>query len=131
MRVFRTRGSRRSHAKQLHRAEALNLTPVKNVQAVVERLTANEVIINYPTIMRPWIAGWVKRFGGPEGRVQTKKLQLDALGTEVWDLVDGKRSVRQVIQAFAAKHQLQPKEAEVAVTRFIRELGQRGLIGLC
>lgn len=59
-----------------------------------------------------------------------KKLQLDALGTEVWDLIDGRRSVRKIIQRFAETHRLHPREAEVSVTRFLRELGKRGLIGL-
>jgi hypothetical protein len=58
-----------------------------------------------------------------------KKLHLDEMGTAVWDLMDGRRSVRRVIQGFATKYQLHLKEAEVAVTRFLRELGKRGLIG--
>jgi hypothetical protein len=72
----------------------------------------------------------VKRFGGPDDYVQTKTLELDKLGSSVWDLLDGKRSIRQLIQIFAETHQLQFREAEVAVTQFIRELGRRGLIGL-
>jgi hypothetical protein len=45
-------------------------------------------------------------------------------------MVDGSRSVRQIIQIFAETHRLENREAEVSVTRFIRELGQRGLLGL-
>jgi hypothetical protein len=59
-----------------------------------------------------------------------KKLQLDALGTEVWELLDGGTRVRDVIRQFAARHRLQQRETELAVTRFLRELGKRGLIGL-
>jgi hypothetical protein len=71
-----------------------------------------------------------KRLGGSGKIVQTKKLQLDSMGTAVWDLVDGSRSVRRIVQIFAEAHRLENKEAEVSVTSFIRELGQRGLIGL-
>ena len=56
-----------------------------------------------------------------------KKIELDELGTEVWDLLDGRRSVRHLIKSFAGTHQLEPREAEVSVTQFIRELGRRGL----
>jgi hypothetical protein len=35
-----------------------------------------------------------------------------------------------MIQIFAETHRLEKKEAEVSVTQFIRELGQRGLLGL-
>ena len=80
--------------------------------------------------MRPVFAGLVKRFGGPEVQTQIKKLQLDELGTSVWKLMDGKRSVRQLVEMFGGTHQLEPREAEVSVTQFIRELGRRVLIGM-
>ena len=60
----------------------------------------------------------------------TRKLQLDELGTQVWDLIDGRITVQSLIQRFADNYQLQLKEAEVSVTRFLRELGQRGIVGL-
>ena len=114
----------------LTRDESLEFTPVKNLQIKEVRLKTGDVQIEYPLAMRPWIAALARRLGAPQDRVRTRKLQLDALGTAVWDLMDGERSVRQIIKAFAATHQLQTKEAEVSVTRFIRELGKRGLIGL-
>jgi hypothetical protein len=126
MRVFK----KKPKGPAISRAEALDRIPVKNVQITEDQLETGEVLIGYPVTMRPFFATLVKRFGGPEEQVQTKKLQLDTLGSSVWDLLDGKRSVRQLIQIFAETHQLQPREAEVAVTQFIRELGRRGLIGL-
>ena len=86
--------------------------------------------MEYPLTVRPWLAAVAKRLGGSREIVQTKKLQLDAMGTAVWDLVDGNRSVRRIVQIFAEVHRLENKEAEVSVTSFIRELGQRGLLGL-
>ena len=97
---------------------------------VVGELETGEVVIEYPLIVRPLIAAVAKRLGGLQDRKQTRKLQLDALGTSVWDLVDGKRSVRTIIQIFAKAHRLENREAEVSVTSFIRQLGQRGLLGL-
>ena len=126
MRVFK----KRPQKPQISRAEALKCTPVINSQVVADRLETGVVQIRYPVTIRPFFATWVKRFGGPDNYVQTKMLELDELGSSVWDLIDGKRSVRQLIQIFAETHQLQFREAEVAVTQFIRELGRRGLIGL-
>ena len=126
MRVFK----KKPKGPTISRAEALNRIPVKNIQITEERLETGEVLIGYPVTIRPFFASLAKRFGGSENQVQIKKLQLDTLGSSVWDLLDGKRSVRQLIQIFAETHQLQPREAEVAVTQFIRELGRRGLIGL-
>ena len=114
----------------MSRVEALAHTPVKSLNITEVRMDSGEVIIEYPLVVRPWIAAVAKRLGAPQDRKQTKKLQLDAMGTSVWDLMNGRRTVRRIIQIFAATHRLNKREAEVSVTRFIRELGRRGLLGL-
>jgi hypothetical protein len=126
MRVFK----KKSKEPVISRAEALERIPVKNIQITETRLETGEVVISYPVTMRPFFAGLVRRLGGPEVQMQMKKLQLDELGTSVWDMVNGKSSVRQLVERFAKIHQLEAREAEVSVTQFIRELGRRGLIGL-
>ena len=127
MKVFR----KKPVARHLSRVQALGHKPVKSRKISETRLETGEVIIEYPLAVRPLIAAVARRLGKTgEDLIQIKKLQLDALGTSVWDLVDGSRSVRQIIQIFAETHRLENREAEVSVTRFIRELGQRGLLGL-
>jgi len=126
MKVFRKKAA----VSHLSRRQALEYRPVKSCQISELRLESGEVVIEYPLSVRPWIAAVAKRLGGSQNRKQTKKLQLDAMGTSVWDLVDGKRSVRMIIQIFAKAHRLENREAEVSVTSFIRQLGQRGLLGL-
>ncbi len=127
MKVFK----KKPVARHLSRLQALAHKPVKSRQISEIRLETGEVIIEYPLAVRPLIAAVARRLGKTgEDLVQIKKLQLDALGTSVWDLVDGSRSVRQIIKIFAETHRLENREAEVSVTRFIRELGQRGLLGL-
>ena len=126
MKVFR----KKRKENRVDRAAAFKFVPVKNTQITEERLENGEILIQYPVTMRPWIAGLVKRFSGSQEELRTKPLQLDQLGTEVWELIDGSRSVRRIIEMFAETHQLQIREAEVAVSQFIRLLGQRGLIGL-
>ena len=126
MKVFK----RKKAGAQISRTAALSATPVKNREVDEVRLDTGEVLLSYPVILRPWVAAVIRRLGGPSAKAQTKKLQLDALGTSVWDLLDGRRSVNQIIHRFAQTHQIQDREAEVAVTRFLRDLGRRGLIGL-
>jgi hypothetical protein len=126
MRLFK----KKPKGPTISRAEALNRIPSKNLQIREERLDSGEVVIHYPVTIRPFFAGLAKRVGGSEAQVQTRKLQLDELGTSVWAMIDGNCSVRQLISIFATSHQLEPREAEVAVTQFLRELGRRGLIGM-
>ncbi|MGD9302581.1 MAG: PqqD family protein [Desulfobacterales bacterium] len=126
MKVFRKKPA----TGRMNRLEALAHKPVKSQQITETRLETGEVVIEYPMTVRPLIAAVARRLGKSQELVQTKKLQLDALGTSVWDLVDGNRSVRGMIKIFADTHRLENREAEVSVTQFIRELGKRGLIGL-
>jgi hypothetical protein len=124
--------SRKKHKRKpnLSRTQALDCTPVKNTYVQATRLDTGEVLLTYPAAMRPWIAGLIRRFGRASEGAMTRKLQLDELGTQVWDLIDGSINVKSLIQRFADNYQLQLKEAEVSVTRFLRELGRRGIIGL-
>lgn len=115
---------------KLSRSEALGFRPVKSRHITEKRLGGHEVIIEYPITVKPWVSALLQRFGGRSEPVRTKKLQLDELGTAVWDMVDGQRSVREIVAEFADIHRLERKEAEVSVTHFLRMLGQRGLIGM-
>ncbi len=112
------------------RTEALKFTPVKSTRIQESRLETGVILLTYPVDIKPWVDRIAKRFGKKESKPIEKKLQLDELGTAVWGQINGERSVRQVIQRFAKKYQLHTKEAEVSVTRFLRELGRRGIIGL-
>jgi len=126
MRFFK----KKSKGRELTRAQAFKSIPIKSAQAEEVRLDNGEVLLTYPVKIKPWFTRFIRTPGGPSERTLTKKLQLDALGTEVWDRIDGRRSVQRVIQGFAGEHNLHRKEAEVAVTQFLRDLGKRGLIGL-
>jgi len=126
MRVFK----KKPKGPPISRAVALDHIPVKNVQITEDRLETGVIVISYPVTIRSFFSGLLKRFGAPQNRIQMKKLELDELGTSVWDLMDGKSSVRQLVKIFGQTHKLEPREAEVSVTLFIRELGRRGLIGM-
>ena len=112
------------------RSEAFKFTPVKSTRIQESRLETGVILLTYPVDIKPWVDRIAKRFGKKESKPIEKKLQLDELGTAVWGQINGERPVRQVIQWFAKKYQLHTKEAEVSVTRFLRELGRRGIIGL-
>lgn len=126
MKVFKNR----HRQSPVSRSQALDCRPAKSLHIAETRLENGEVLLEYPLTVKPWIAALARRFGGPTQPVHTKKLQLDAMGSAVWDLVDGNRSVRRIVQIFAETHRLENREAEVSVTTFIKQLGQRGLLGL-
>ena len=59
MRVFK----KRPKANSISRAHALAYTPVKSIQIKEVRLETGEVLIEYPTSVRPLIAAVAKRLG--------------------------------------------------------------------
>jgi len=121
------KADRRAH---ISRADALGCTPVKNRHVRESHLESGEVVVHYPVAVHPWLARLARFLGKAAASPRNGKLQLDALGSAVWEMIDGERSLRRIVAAFAAAHQLEAREAEIAVTQFVRELGRRGLIGL-
>jgi len=116
---------------KLTRAQAMACVPVKGGLVQESRLESGEILLAYPDYKQPWFTKIIRRLGRPgDSKVRIKKLQLDTLGTSVWELLDGRRSVQQLIELFADKYNLHPKEAEVSVSQFLRALGRRDLIGL-
>jgi len=71
---------------------------------------------------------WQRWLGGSKRMRRT--FELDALGKEVYDACDGRNNVEDIITGFAETHNLSLPEAEMSVTRFLRMLVQRGLVGI-
>jgi hypothetical protein len=114
----------------LTRGEALGCIPVKSRHVREQRLESGEVLVFYPVTVRPWMAKLARWLGFGDSPPRTAKLQLDKIGSAVWAMLDGQTPLSRIAAAFAEHHRLERKEAEVAITQFIRELGRRGLIGL-
>jgi len=127
MRLF---GTKKESGGSLSREDALGCRPIKNPEVIETRLDSGVVLLRYPMRIRPWIKALACRLGAGDPAPALRKLQLDILGTEVWNLMDGSRTVGDVIQVFARQYHLPYREAEMSVTLFIRHLGRRGLIGL-
>ncbi len=88
-----------------------------------------DVLIEYPLRLGPFFRGVLEKFSGGAPLSQaTRKLQLDGLGSRVWQSIDGRKSVREIIEEFATASTMTRQEAETSVTMFLRELGRRGLI---
>lgn len=103
----------------------LNSRPARNEQLSWERTEAGEVQI---TIQRQdtWKVRLLSKvFYIPKER----KITLDAIGTEVWQLCTGRATVGQIIEALADRYQLNRKEAEVSLLSYLKTLGQKRFIG--
>ena len=112
------------------RDQALGCVPVRNPQIDEQKNDNGEICLTYQVRIRPWFQNIVQKITGRADDLITRKLQLDALGTSVWGMINGQRKAREIIDAFQKTHKLNRREAEISVTTFLKELGKRGLIVL-
>jgi hypothetical protein len=71
----------------------------------------------------------LQRWLGASDRCE-RTYALDALGREVYEQCDGKRSVRDIAAAFAERHTVSLAEAEYSVTAYLRTLTAKGLVAM-
>ena len=113
----------------LDRQQALACTPIRNPE-VEEIETPDGILLRYPVEIKPWFQSIFKRVSNRDSNIVIRRLQLDALGTSVWQMVDGKHNVADITEQFRKTHQLGTREAELSVTGFLKDLGSRSLIAM-
>ena len=74
--------------------------------------------------------GWRARIAGWLGYDYSKKVVLDKVGTAYYELVDGQRTSRQIIDALSSSTDLSRDDLARHVLLFTRALMTRGLIAL-
>lgn len=119
-------GLRSRRRPRLSRAQALRALPIRNPHLSTKRNERDEL-----TLIVPRRQDWVGRllsliFIVPKERA----VVLDAVGEDVWALCDGEHTVAQLVKQVGEKYKLNPREAEVSLTDYLRQLGKRNLIGL-
>jgi hypothetical protein len=106
------------------------MIPVRNTEVEETPIPDDLIRLSYPLAIKPWFGQLAEKVGMWDKRPMIKHLELDEMGTFVWQLIDGEHSVRQIAEEFTRHYQVQPREAELSVTAFIKTIGQRGIIGL-
>lgn len=109
----------------LTRAQCLQATPRISGGVHLERTPAGEPVL----LVERQVSEDSSRFGRKMfGKMGPRQLILDDLGTYVFGLIDGERTVREISSRFAEEHSLHPREAETSVTAFLNLLVQRNAI---
>lgn len=103
----------------------LSSRPARNEAVDWERNDSGEVRITI-TRQETWkIRLLSKLFYIPRKR----NITLDEVGTEVWQMCDGRTTVGQMIQSLSEKYQLNRKEAEVSLLEYLKTLAQKRFVG--
>lgn len=114
----------------ISRAEALKMVPVRNTEVTETAISGGLIQLSYPLAVKPWFGQLAEKVGLWDKRPMIKHIELDEMGTFVWTQINGDQSVQQIADAFVKEYEVQPREAELSVTAFIKTIGQRGIIGL-
>jgi len=130
------RRKKKPETPPLRRSEFLSLKPMRSPLVEWEKNEKGEVTITLP-LKKLRESEKLKRktskstrilstlFPGPE----EKQIQLDKIGSIVWELCDGKRTTKKIVDYLCQKYKLLPREAEVSLSSYLNSLAKRGLIG--
>ena len=105
----------------------LEARPVRNAAACVTDTSEEAITIRVkrasPWYMAPPVS-WIVPMRSE------RELVLDRMGTRIWRLCDGERTVETIVERFAEQHGLSFHEARVAVTNYLKLLVQRGALAI-
>lgn len=132
----RLRRRKKPKGPSLSRSEFLSIRPVRNPIVEWEKNEKGEIRVIIPlkkikekaeerkkTRTRRWDL-FSRMF--PEPR--EKRIQLDEVGSAVWELCDGKRTAKEIVEFLCQKYKLMPREAEISLSTYLSSLVKRGLI---
>jgi len=132
--IFGKLRRKKPKAPRLARSDFLRLKPVRNPMVEWKRDEEGKVRITIPLKKlssqdegrKRRRIGFLFRFF-PEPK--EKRIQLDEIGSDVWELCDGERTVKDIVDHLCEKYKLLPMEVEVPLNRYLDSLVKRGLIG--
>ena len=109
----------------------LGAIPVRNPTVEWARETRDE---SRPNIALLRIPRRADKFGNRIAKLfklpAYRKLELDEIGSDVWEMCDGTISVDAVTRAICTKYRLNRRQAEASVTAYLRMLAERRLVAL-
>jgi hypothetical protein len=111
--------------KEIDRRQSLAGIPVRNPDVTV--FDDEDDGRAFVKVKVPRGPHFLDRFRPP---VIDKRYELDALGCFVLKCVDGQRSARDIVNAFATEYGVNRREAELSVVSFLKMLMQRQIISI-
>ena len=106
-------------------AAMLRAVPVRNRLVRSEERVGQALVLRTP-VRRSWYMrrplSWILPFS------ESRAVELDRLGAEVWERCDGVSNAETIIEEFAERHRLSFHEARLSVMEFLRHLVQRGFL---
>ena len=84
------------------------------------------VLLKIPRMRSKWADLAAKWLQVPD----FKKIELDEIGSDVWEMCDGAHNVEAIAKAIGTAYRLNKRQAEVSVTAYMKMLAERRLLGI-
>jgi hypothetical protein len=116
---------------KVSRGEVLGARPVRHPGVEWERGRVDleqppTVLLRVPRRSDRWGEFVARIFRLPSHR----KIELDEMGSDVWEMCDGTLTVDALTRAVCAKYHLNRRQGEASVTAYMRMLAERRLLAL-
>ena len=109
----------------LSRDQALQSRPVRNPHLEWERVDGGDIHLRIARRKDRVARMLCWAFRAPDH----KEIVLDEVGSDIWELCDGDRSVDAIVNVTSKKYKLTRRECETSVAAYLKMLGDRKLIG--
>ena len=113
------------------RSEVLAARPFRNPAVTWAREVRDE---NAPPIALLRIPRRKDKMGNLMAKIfrlpEFRRMELDEIGSDVWELCDGETSVETLTKAVCDRYKLNRRQAETSVTAYLKMLAERNLIAL-
>jgi len=116
--------SRRKKRQPIDRRRSLESIPAVNEGVTAHENDGGELVL---VVSLERGTGLLARFQPP---VMEKRVKLDELGAFVFQQIDGKRTTREIIDAFASHYRVNHREAELSCVQFLKSLVTRRVISI-
>lgn len=110
---------------KIGREAMFNSKPVRNDRLEWEKNETGEVVVTLKRDTSWKVRALSKLFWIPD----KKTMVLDQIGTQVWEMCDGRTTVEAMIRRLSQSHKLNLKEAEISLVAYLKKLGEKGLLG--
>jgi len=118
---------RRKKPPTISREQMLGSRVAPNTGLRVTRDDRGLVTLGVPMQPSPllrWFPKLAKRSLGD------RRIQLDEVGSFVWDMCNGKTPVLEMIEKLSDRYKMNPKESAVALTSYLSTLTKKGLVSM-
>jgi len=119
--------SRKKKEPAISREQMLRSVVLPNPNIGVEKNEGGLVRLSVPTPPSPLVR-WFPKLAEKSSAV--RKIELDEVGTMVWNMCGGNTSVADMIRQLCETYKLNPKESEVSLTAFLRTLVGKNIVGM-